>query len=193
MNCIPCGLLSFFYLKEQFEGPSDILAKPTLPINYEIPREVHITPFCQSKPSYWVSIDWGRTCYLTLYLEAVCSRLNWELINPNHCLPIKYISVLCSVLRDLWLPVEDIMLFWAQAQLSHTAGILCCRKTKYSICPTRDCWRFQHLVKILELIPITAYWAVLGFLRSAITLGHGSLLPQSLSSSSLIPYPSEDC
>lgn len=100
-----------------------------------------------------------------------------ELTTSAPCLPNNVSLLPHSLLRDLWLPVGNRMLFSTLPQLSHTASMLCCRKTRNSICTTRDCQCFQHLVKILEPILVTACSPVLGFLGSTVTPGHGSLPP----------------
>lgn len=98
--------------------------------------------------------------------------------NSDPCWPIKCVSAPHSALRGLWLPVEDRMPSSTLTQLNHTAGALCCRKTRYSLCPTRDCGCFQHLVKILESVPVTVCSPVLGFLGSTVIPGHSSLFPR---------------
>lgn len=66
----------------------------------------------------WASLHFSNN--LMSYLEAACSGLSWELTNADPCLPMKCISAPHSVIRGLWLPLEDRMLFSTPPQISHT-------------------------------------------------------------------------
>lgn len=86
-----------------------------------------------------------------------CGVMDRALIISDPCLSTKYVSASPLFLRGLWLPMR--MEFDSQflTQLSHTTGVLCCRKTRNNICPTGYCHCFQHEVKILKPVPRMAW------------------------------------
>lgn len=77
--------------------------------------------------------------------------------NSNPCLSVKYVSASTLYLRGLWLPMRIVWYSQLLTQLDCTAGVLCYRKSRNNICPTRHCHCFQHVVKILEPVPMMAW------------------------------------